>query len=73
MEIAAKAEVFEAYVRVLLGWYKNGKLWMCITDEDEMPIEPMLLEALKMVGNCKLRQEIEEALTKTVQKKQSEN
>ncbi|MDH7564813.1 MAG: hypothetical protein QHH24_08100 [Candidatus Bathyarchaeota archaeon] len=73
METVGKAEGFEAYVRVLLGWYRNGKLWMYITDEDEAPIEPMLLEALKLVANCKLRQEIEESLTKIAQKKQGEN
>lgn len=72
MEAAGKAEGFEAYVRVLLEWYKNGKLWMYITDEDATPIEPILLEALKLVANCKLRQEIEEALTKVAQKKQGE-
>jgi len=73
MNKAEKAEGFEAYVRVLLEWYKNGKLWIDVTDEDEAPIEPMLLEALKLVANCNLRQEIEEALTKTAKKKQSEN
>ena len=73
MNKAEKAEGFEAYVRVLLEWYKNGKVWLDVTDEDEAPIEPMLLEALKLVVNCNLRQEIEEALTKTAKKKQSEN
>ena len=73
METAGKAEGFEAYVRVLLEWYMNGKLWMDVTDEDEAPIEPMLLEALKRVTDCKLRQEIEKILTKTAEKKQSEN
>jgi len=73
MNKAEKAEGFEAYVRVLLEWYKNGKVWLDVTDEDEAPIEPMLLEALKLVANCNLRQEIEEALTKTAKKKQSEN
>ncbi|MBS7632720.1 hypothetical protein KEJ15_03745 [Candidatus Bathyarchaeota archaeon] len=64
MDIAGKAEGFEAYVRVLLNWYKNGKLWMYVTDEDEAPIEPMLLEALKHVMDQKLRKEIEDALMK---------
>jgi len=68
MDMAAKAEGFEAYVRVLLGWYRNGKLWMYITDEDEAPIEPMLLETLKHVMDLKLRREIEEALSKTPEK-----
>jgi len=73
METAGKAEGFEAYMRVLLQRYRKGKLWMDVTDEDEAPIEPMLLEALKLVVNCKLRQEIEKALSKTSKKKQSEN
>ena len=73
MNMAAKAEGFEAYVRVLLNWYKNGKLWIYVTDEDEAPIEPMLLEALKHVTNNKLRQEIEEVLTKTAEKEGSED
>lgn len=56
------AEGFEAYTRVLLSWYKSGKHWIMVTDEDEAPIEPMLLEALKQVGDAELRREIEEAL-----------
>lgn len=73
MEVAGKAEGFEAYVRVLLGWYRNGKLWIDITDEDEAPVEPMLLEALKHVVNPKLRREIEDVLTKAAQKRRSGN
>jgi len=72
MNMAGKAEGFEAYVRVLLNWYRNGKLWMDVTDEDEAPIEPMLLEALKHVMDPELRREIEEALAKT-QENQSGN
>lgn len=72
MNTTNKAEGFEAYVRVLLSWYRNGKLWMYVTDEDEAPIEPMLLEALKLVTNPKLRQEIEETLIRTAEKEQSE-
>jgi len=68
METVGKAEGLEAYVRVLLGWYKSEKLWMYVTDEDEEPIEPMLLEALKHVMDPKLRRETEEALTRTKEK-----
>ncbi len=71
-EIAGKAEGFEAYARVLLNWYKSGKLWMYVTDEDEAPIEPLLLEALKHAMNPELRKEIEETLSKT-QEKQNGN
>lgn len=68
MKATDKAEGFEAYVRVLLDWYRNGKLWMYVTDEDEAPIEPMLLEALKHVTDPELRREIEGALSKTQEK-----
>jgi hypothetical protein len=42
---------------------------MDITDEDEAPIEPMLLEALKHVVEPELRREIEEALMEKTGKK----
>ena len=72
LEAAAKKEGLKAYARVLLEWYRNGKLWMYVTDEDEAPIEPMLLEALKHVTDPKLRREIEAALTKTTDEKKAE-
>jgi len=64
LEKAGRIEGLEAYARVLLGWYRKGKLWMYVTDEDEAPVEPMLLEALKQVEDPELRREIEEALKK---------
>jgi hypothetical protein len=48
-------------------------LWIDITDEDEAPVEPMLLEALKHIVDPKLRREIEDTLTKTAEKKKSED
>jgi len=63
LEKAGKVEGLEAHARVLLNWHKNGKLWMYVTDEDEAPIEPMLLSALKEVSDPQLRQEIEEELS----------
>jgi len=63
LENADKAEGLEAYARVLLNWYKNGTWWINVTDEDEAPIEPMLLSALKEVPEPGLRKEIEDALT----------
>lgn len=63
---------FESYDRVLLAWYRNGKTWIYVTDEDEAPIEPMLLEALKQVKDPKLRREIEEALIGKTGKKKSQ-
>ncbi|MCS7250804.1 MAG: hypothetical protein NZ608_07825 [candidate division WOR-3 bacterium] len=58
----AEAESFEAYARVLLDWYKGGKYWVYVTDEDEAPVKFLLLEALKKVRDKALRQEIEETL-----------
>jgi len=63
LEKAGKVEGLEAHARVLLNWHRNGKLWMDVTDEDEAPIEPMLLSALKEVSDPQLRQEIEEELS----------
>lgn len=55
-------EGIEAYARVLLNWYKNGKHWIHVTDENEAPVETMLLHALKEVADPQLRKEIQEAL-----------
>ena len=64
LDAAGPGEGFEAYARVLLEWYRSGKKWIDVTDADEAPVEPMLLEALKDIGDPQLRREIEEALTK---------
>lgn len=64
MQTMGKTEGFEAHARVLLDWCRNGKRWMSVTDEDEVPIEPMLLQALKDAADPRLRREIEAALTK---------
>ena len=69
LEKSEKVEGFEAHARVLLNWYREGKMWMYVTDEDEAPIEPMLLEALKQVEDLGLRREIEVALTIKARKK----
>ncbi|MCS7115137.1 MAG: hypothetical protein N0A00_07070 [Candidatus Bathyarchaeota archaeon] len=58
----AEAESFEAYARVLLEWYKSGKRWVYVTDENEAPVGFLLLEALKKVRDKALREEIEETL-----------
>jgi hypothetical protein len=60
--MGAIPEGFEAYARVLLNWYKNGQLWMRVTDETEASVEPMLLHALKDVADPQLRRDIQEAL-----------
>lgn len=66
-----RSEGLEAYARVLLNWYTNRRQWIQITDEDEAPIEPMLLHALKDVNDPQLRQQIEEALMIKPRKKTS--
>ncbi|MFB0522315.1 MAG: hypothetical protein ACETV1_00965, partial [Candidatus Bathyarchaeia archaeon] len=72
LRMAGKVEGLEACARVLLNWYAHGERWMDVTDEDEAPIEPMLLSALKEVSDPELRKEIEEALSiKPVRKKPS--
>ena len=57
-----RPEGFEAYARVLLNWYTSEKHWIHVTDENEAPVEPMLLHALKEVADPQLRKEIQEAL-----------
>jgi len=68
LDTMGASEGFEAYARVLLEWYRSGKKWIDVTDEDEAPIEPMLLEALRNVADPQLRREIEDALTKKEEK-----
>jgi hypothetical protein len=53
---------FDAYARVLLGWFKGGRYFVYVTDEDEAPVEHLLLQAVKQVNDPELRREIEEAL-----------
>jgi uncharacterized membrane-anchored protein YjiN (DUF445 family) len=60
--VKAKSGGFEAYARVLLDWYKNGQLWIRVTDETEAPVEHMLLHALKDVADPQLCKEIQETL-----------
>jgi hypothetical protein len=67
----AGSEGSEAYARVLLNWYANGRGWISVTDEEEAPIEPMLLHALKDVSDPQLRRQIEQALMIKPRKKAS--
>jgi uncharacterized membrane-anchored protein YjiN (DUF445 family) len=60
--VKERTESLEAYARVLLNWYKNGKTWIHVTDESEAAVEPMLLQVLKDVVDPQLRREIEETL-----------
>jgi len=57
------AEGLAAYTRVLLTWYLAGKRYFNSAGKDEESVEGLLLEALKMVSNSELRQQIEQALT----------
>ena len=65
---AAKTRVagVEAYARVLLDWYMHDKYWLTLRssdDEDEeVPVETLLLDALKVVVDPDLRGRIEESL-----------
>ena len=58
----ARSQGLEAYARVLLNWYKNGKQWVPVSDENEAPVETMLLHALMDVADPQLRREVQEAL-----------
>lgn len=64
MREAAKSRVdgYEAYVRVLLDWYLHGKFWLNPSDDNEVSVESLLLEGLKIVVDVDLRRQIEEAL-----------
>ena len=63
MRETAKSRVdgYHAYARVLLDWYTHGKFWMKVQDED-VSVEGMLLDALKLVTDADLRRRIEEVL-----------
>jgi hypothetical protein len=65
----AGSEGLEAYARVLLNWYANGRKWIYVTEEEQTPVEPMLLHALKEVSDPQLRRQIEEALVIKPRKK----
>jgi hypothetical protein len=60
----ARSQSLEAYARVLLNWYKNGKQLINVSDEGEAYVETLLLQALKDVADPQLRREVQEALVK---------
>jgi hypothetical protein len=63
MREAARSKVdgLQAYAQVLLFYYTHGKFW--IHDrEDEVSVEFLLLDALKIVADKDLRSQIETAL-----------
>jgi hypothetical protein len=60
----ARSQALEAYARVLLNWYSNGKQWVPVSDESEAPVETVLLHALMEVADPQLRRGVQEALMK---------
>ena len=64
LDQAAKPEGFEAYVRVLLKWLQGGQYFVHGSNETEVSTEFLLLEALKILKDPNLRNEVEEALKK---------
>jgi hypothetical protein len=60
----ARIQGSEAYARVLLDWYKNGKVLVSVSDEGEAYVETLLLQALMDVADPQLRREMQEALVK---------
>jgi hypothetical protein len=66
MRETAKSRVdgYHAHARVLLDRYTHGKFLTKVQDED-VSVEGMLLDALKLVTDADLRRRIEEALIVT--------
>lgn len=58
----ARSQGLEAYARVLLNWYKDGRQWIPVSGEGEAHVETLLLNALMDVADPQLRRTIQEAL-----------
>ena len=58
----SRVEGFEAYARVLLDWYVHHKFWLSTGGEEDISVENLLLDALKVVADPDLREQIETAL-----------
>jgi hypothetical protein len=67
----AKSGGLEDYARVLLNWHRNGQYWVRITDENEVTVEHLLLNALKELPDEQLRKEIRESLMWEPRKKRA--
>jgi len=63
---------FEDYARVLLNWYKNGQYWSPVTEENNVSVEHLLLNALNDVADVQLRKKISDALMCESRKLQEE-
>lgn len=59
--MASRIECFEDYCRVLLSWFRQGRIFVGM-DGGQVHLETLLLLALKEVVDPKLRGEIREAL-----------
>ena len=59
--VKSRSEGYDAYARVLLDWFIHGKFWLDVAGDD-VSVESLLLEALKLVADVELRRRIEEAL-----------
>jgi hypothetical protein len=60
----ARIQGSEAYARVLLNWYKNGKWWIYVSEDGEASVETLLLNVLTDISDPQLRREVQEALVK---------
>lgn len=60
----ARVQGQEAYVRVLLSWYRSGKPWIYVSDQGETSVEALLLNALTNISDPELRREVQETLVK---------
>ena len=59
----AQAEGVDAYARVLLDWFEHEKYFVSTPGRDEdVSVEGLLLEVLKVVSYSELRRRIEQAL-----------
>ena len=67
-----RAEGYNAYARVVLEWYTNGRRWVDIQDK-EISVEELLLDALKLIPDDDLRRRIEETLKESQRSKNSKS
>jgi hypothetical protein len=63
--VKARSDGLEDYARVLLDWHKKGQIWVHVTDENEVSVEHLLLDALKDIANPVLRKMIREEMTRS--------
>lgn len=59
--VRSRVNGVESYVRVLLEWYTHGTFFIS-SGEDDVSVEFLLLDALKVVSDSELREQVEKAL-----------